>query len=65
MTYRVARHQNDLSVTAESSPRLETDAEWTPLVPEVADDTHPDYTVYRAALPQSGVSGFVRLKVTR
>jgi autotransporter-associated beta strand protein len=65
VTYRVARHQNDLSVTAESSPRLGTDAEWTPLVPEVADDTHPDYTVYRAALPQSGVSGFVRLKVTR
>jgi autotransporter-associated beta strand protein len=65
VTYRVARNQNDLSVRAESSPRLGADAEWTPLVPEVADDTHPDYTVYRAALPQSGVSGFVRLKVTR
>jgi autotransporter-associated beta strand protein len=65
VTYRVARNQNDLSVRAESSPSLGADAEWTPLVPEVADDTHPDYTVYRAALPQSGVSGFVRLKVTR
>ncbi len=65
VTYRVARNQNDLSVRGESSPRLGADAEWTPLVPEVADDTHPNYTVYRAALPQSGASGFVRLKVTR
>jgi autotransporter-associated beta strand protein len=64
-TCRVVQNQSDLSVRAESSPSLGADAEWTPLVPEVADDTHPDYTVYRAALPQSGVSGFVRLKVTR
>lgn len=65
VTYRVARNQNDLSVTAESSPTLGSDAEWTALVPEVADDTHPDYTVYRASVPRSGGSAFVRLKVTR
>jgi autotransporter-associated beta strand protein len=65
VTYRVARNQNDLSVTAESSPNLGADAEWTAVVPEVADDTHPDYTVYRASVPRSGGSAFVRLKVTR
>ncbi|MEX1111269.1 MAG: CotH kinase family protein, partial [Chthoniobacterales bacterium] len=65
VTYRVARNQNDLSVTAESSPSLGADAEWTTLVPEVADDTHPDYTVYRASVPRPGGSVFVRLKVTR
>ena len=64
VTYRVARNQSDLTVTAESSPGLGTDAVWTPLESEVADDTHSDYTIFRASLPRSGASGFVRLKVT-
>jgi hypothetical protein len=64
VTYRVARNQSDLTVTAESSPGLGTDAAWTPLESEVADDTHSDYIIFRASLPRSGASGFVRLKVT-
>ena len=65
VSYRVARGQTDLSVTAESSPVLGPDAEWTALGPDVADDTHPDYTVYRVTVPRSDAAGFVRLKVAR
>ena len=64
VTYRVARDQSDLTVTAESSPVLGPDAAWTALGSEVADDTNPDYRIYRAVLPRAG-AGFVRLKVTR
>ena len=63
VTYRVARDQNDLTVSAESSPVLGTDAVWTALASKISDDTHPDYVIYRAVLPQVGTSGFVRLKV--
>jgi hypothetical protein len=64
VTYRVARDQNDLTVSAQSSPVLGTDAVWTALASEISDDTHADYVVYRAVLPQAGASGFVRLKAT-
>jgi autotransporter-associated beta strand protein len=64
VTYRVARDQSDLTVTAESLPVLGPDAAWTALGSEVADDTNPDYRIYRAVLPRAG-AGFVRLKVTR
>ena len=64
VTYRVARDQNDLTVSAESSPVLGTDAVWTALASEISDDTHADYVIYRAVLPQAGTSGFVRIKVT-
>ena len=64
VTYRVARDQNDLTVLAESSPVLGTDSVWTALASEISDDTHADYLIYRAVLPQAGTSGFVRIKVT-
>jgi len=64
VTYRVARDQNDLTVSAESSPVLGTDAVWTALASEISDDAHADYVIYRAVLPQAGTSGFVRIKVT-
>ena len=63
--YRVARGQGDLTVTVVASASLTTEEPWLPLASVLVDDTHPDYTVYRAELPTSESAGFLRLQVSR
>jgi hypothetical protein len=68
MTYPVARGQWDLVVRPLSATSLDS-AEggespvWSPVVPVLVDDSHPDYQLWRASMPQEADAGFLRLDV--
>jgi hypothetical protein len=66
VTYPVARNQSDITVTAVANTGLEkgdSPQTWTPLTPQLIDDSHPDYHVFRASIPAENPTGSIQLRV--
>jgi hypothetical protein len=66
VTYPVARNQSDITVTAVANTGLQKGQgaqAWTPLTPQLVDDSHPDYRVFRASIPAENPTGSIRLRV--
>ena len=62
-TWRIARGQSDLTVTAETNGSPDMHSTWNSVQPVLLDDTHADHLVYRVDLETRIPAGFVRLKV--
>jgi len=64
--YPVARGQSDITVTAVANTGLQKGQgaqTWTPLTPQLVDDSHPDYRVFRATMPTDNTTGSIQLRV--
>jgi autotransporter-associated beta strand protein len=64
-TYRVAKGQDDLTVRAVTSSSLTSPEPWSPLTPDLVDDTDANFTIYRVDFPTTEPAGFLRLEITR